>query len=79
MDLLKTFINEGRYAIVPKLDSVETIVQLNLPKEKRALLKLHDRELEEIVVHRIYIPMEFLKMSDDLYSRKTDSILVTKN
>jgi hypothetical protein len=79
MDLLKTFINEGRYLIVPKPDSVETIVQLNMPKDKRQILKLHDKELEEIVTHRIYIPIEFLKVSDELYSRKTETILVTKN
>jgi hypothetical protein len=79
MDLLKNFINEGRYLVQPKLDSSTTIMQLALDKEKRETLKLRGRTCEEVVSHRIYLPIEYVKTSDTTYSRKTEPILVTKN
>jgi cell division protein YceG involved in septum cleavage len=79
MDLLKNFINEGRYLVKPKLDSSTTIVELAFGKEKREALTLKGRVCEETVFHRIYIPSEYTKVSDTLYSRKPEPILVTKN
>jgi hypothetical protein len=79
MDLLKNFINEGRYLVKPQLDSTTTTMQLAFEKEKRETLKLNGRVCEETVYHRIYIPSEYIRTSDTTYSRKIEPILVTKN
>jgi hypothetical protein len=78
MDLLKNFINEGRYLVKPKLELPSTVFQLAFEKSKRETLKLNGRECEELVFHRIYIPDDYIKVSDTLYSRKIEPILVTK-
>jgi hypothetical protein len=78
MDLLRNFINEGRYLVKPKFEQPSTIFQLVVEKSKRETLKLNGRDCEEFVTHRIYIPDDYVKVSDTLYSRKTEPILVTK-
>jgi cell division protein YceG involved in septum cleavage len=79
MDLLKNFINEGRYLVKPKLDSATTVFELAFGKDKREALTLKGRTCEETVYHRIYVPSEYAKVSDTLYSRKPEPILVTKD
>jgi hypothetical protein len=79
MDLLKNFINEGRYLVKPKLELPATVFELAFDKDKREALKLNGRLCEEIVYHRIYIPDDYVKVSENVYSRKTESILVTKD
>ena len=79
MDLLKNFINEGRYLVKPQLDSTTTTMKMAFGKEKRETLKLNGRVCEENVYHRIYIPSEYTRTSDTTYSRKIEPILVTKN
>ncbi len=78
MDLLKNFINEGRYLVKPKLELPSTVFQLALDKSKRESLKLNGKECQEVVSHRIYVPDDYVKVSDTLYSRKVEPILVTK-
>jgi hypothetical protein len=78
MDLLKNFIKDGRYLVKPKLELPSTLFQLALDKTKRETLKLNGRACEEIVFHRIYLPDDYVKVSDTLYSRKIEPILVTK-
>jgi hypothetical protein len=79
MDLLKNFINDGRYLVQPKLELPATVFQLILDKPKRETLKLNGRICDEIVSHRIYVPVDYVKISDTVYSRKTEPILVTKD
>jgi hypothetical protein len=79
MDLLKNFINEGRYLVQPKLELPSTVFQLAFEKSKRETLKLNGRTCDEIVFHRIYIPDDYIKVSENVYSRKTEPILVTKD
>lgn len=79
MDLLKNFINEGRYLVQPKLELPATVFQLAFEKSKRETLKLNGRTCDEIVFHRIYIPDDYVKVSENIYSRKTEPILVTKD
>jgi hypothetical protein len=79
MDLLKNFLNEGRYLVKPKLDSSAIIIELAFDKTKRETLKLNGRICEEIVYHRIYIPDDYTKVSEFVYSRKPELIVVTKD
>jgi hypothetical protein len=79
MDLLKNFVNDGRYLVQPKLELPVTVFQLAFDKTKRETLKLNGRICDEIVYHRIYLPDDYVKISDNVYSRKTESILVTKD
>jgi hypothetical protein len=80
MDLLKNFINEGRYLVKPKLELPATVFELAFDKTKREALKLNGRTCDELVSHRIYIPEDYIKVSENVYSRKTtEPILVTKD
>ena len=78
MDLLKAFINEGRYLFQPKSELVTTTLQLGMDKPQREFIKFKGTACEEIVTHRIYIPDGYLKVADNNFARKPETILVNK-
>jgi hypothetical protein len=79
MDLLKNFLKEGRYLVKPKLELPAIVFELAFDKTKRETLKLNGRTCDEIVTHRIYVPDDYVKISEFVYSRKPEQILVTKD
>ena len=78
MDLLKAFINEGRYLFQPKSELVTTTLQLSMDKPQREFIKFKGNTCEEIVTHRIYLPDGYLKVADNNFARKPETILVNK-
>lgn len=75
--ILEFFIKQGRYEI--DMEELETVINLVSKDKERRTVKTRKGECYEQVKHRVFLPDDFKKASDNSWSRKgEDSEELTK-